>query len=57
MFRDDVEPKWEHPANAKGGSWLIVLPQQARKTLVDRYWLNTVRQAFPLLHQDLLIAL
>lgn len=25
LFKADITPSWEHPANAKGGRWVIVL--------------------------------
>jgi translation initiation factor 4E len=43
LFRADVEPKWEHPANAKGGRWTITVPSQAgRKQFLDKAWLHAV---------------
>jgi len=37
LFRRGVEPKWEDPANAKGGKWTILL--QKKPGLIDKYWL------------------
>jgi len=37
LFKDNIEPKWEHPANEKGGKWTIIIGKT--KGLLDRYWL------------------
>mmetsp|Transcript_6077 Transcript_6077/g.10428 ORF Transcript_6077/g.10428 Transcript_6077/m.10428 type:complete len:197 (+) Transcript_6077:116-706(+) len=42
LFRSNIEPKWEDPANANGGRWTITVAQSGRKTLIDQYWLKTV---------------
>jgi translation initiation factor 4E len=43
LFRADVEPKWEHPANAKGGRWTITVPSQVgRKQFLDKAWMHAV---------------
>jgi translation initiation factor 4E len=43
LFKHDIEPKWEDVANAKGGKWTVVVPQQSgRLQLIDKHWLNSV---------------
>jgi len=40
LFKKGIEPKWEDPANAKGGRWTIII--QKTKGTVDRMWLYMV---------------
>ncbi len=43
LFRADVDPKWEHPANAKGGRWSVTVSSQSgRKQFLDKAWLYAV---------------
>ncbi|CAO1618960.1 unnamed protein product [Sympodiomycopsis kandeliae] len=43
LFKDNVKPMWEDPANAKGGKWVISFPQQhTNPALLDRSWMWTV---------------
>jgi len=37
LFKNGIEPKWEDPANAKGGKWTIIV--QKTKGLLDKMWL------------------
>eukprot|EP01125_Pyxidicula_operculata_P021010 TRINITY_DN792_c0_g1_i1.p1 TRINITY_DN792_c0_g1~~TRINITY_DN792_c0_g1_i1.p1 ORF type:complete len:209 (-),score=22.64 TRINITY_DN792_c0_g1_i1:348-974(-) len=39
LFKEGIEPKWEDPANAKGGKWTVTFKKS--DTLND-YWLYTV---------------
>ncbi|KYQ92672.1 eukaryotic translation initiation factor 4E [Tieghemostelium lacteum] len=39
LFKDDIEPKWEHTSNIKGGKWVAVLKD---KSINDKLWLQTV---------------
>jgi translation initiation factor 4E len=41
LFKTGIEPKWEDPANGKGGQWTITLPPKMRKD-VDQLWLFTL---------------
>lgn len=36
LFKKDIKPMWEDPANTKGGQWVIRL----RKNQLDRSWEN-----------------
>jgi len=42
LFKENVEPKWEDPANNKGGKWIINMPTKNRASELDRLWLWTV---------------
>jgi translation initiation factor 4E len=44
LFKDGIEPKWEDPKNANGGSWTCNAPRtpNGRATL-DAWWLHAVR--------------
>jgi len=37
LFKKGIEPKWEDPANDKGGKWTIII--QKTKGMLDRMWL------------------
>jgi len=37
LFKDGIEPKWEDPANEKGGKWTAIIQKQ--KGVLDRLWL------------------
>lgn len=41
LFKEGIEPKWEHEANAKGGKWVFVVPKQ-RLDMLDKLWLWAV---------------
>lgn len=41
LFKDNIEPKWEHPANHQGGACLVNLPDKDLK-LVEDAWMNLV---------------
>ncbi|KAF8064643.1 EIF4E1 [Scenedesmus sp. PABB004] len=43
LFKDGIEPKWEDPMNAHGGSWVANAPRtpNGRATL-DAWWLHAV---------------
>lgn len=43
LFKDGIEPQWEHPANANGGHLQIQLkPNTVTGPQMDEYWNNTV---------------
>jgi len=37
LFKSGIEPKWEDPANEKGGKWTVIIQKQ--KGVLDRMWL------------------
>lgn len=39
LFKTDIKPMWEDPANRKGGKWMI----RVRKGIASRYWEDLVR--------------
>ncbi|GAM21844.1 hypothetical protein SAMD00019534_050190 [Acytostelium subglobosum LB1] len=39
LFKEDIEPKWEHEANKRGGKWSIATRD---RTAMDNQWLQTV---------------
>jgi len=41
LFKENIEPKWEDPANEQGGKWIINLPTKSRNQL-DKLWLWTL---------------
>lgn len=43
LFKGNIKPMWEDPANAKGGKWVINFSQAAtHPALLDRSWVWTV---------------
>jgi len=42
LFKEHIEPKWEDPANAVGGKWIIPIPTKARGEGLDKLWLWTI---------------
>jgi translation initiation factor 4E len=42
LFKDGVEPKWEDPANSKGGKWVVSISRSFRQTKLDNMWLWTI---------------
>lgn len=42
FFKENIEPKWEDSANAKGGKWVVTIPSKARSSSLDRLWLWTL---------------
>jgi hypothetical protein len=43
LFKDGIEPKWEDPKNAHGGSWNCSAPRtQNGKQVLDSWWLHAV---------------
>jgi translation initiation factor 4E len=40
LFKDGIDPKWEHPGNEKGGKWQVLVPRQSGKT--DSSWLYSL---------------
>lgn len=47
LFKDDIEPMWEDPANKKGGRWLFTLPKSGNTKaqhpqLLDNLWLEVL---------------
>ena len=41
LFKTGIAPKWEDPANAKGGKWAIETDKKGRSYL-DSTWLETL---------------
>jgi len=39
LFKDGIEPKWEDPANARGGKWIVQVKVTQRSTLLNQLWL------------------
>jgi len=37
LFKKGISPKWEDPANEKGGKWTLII--QKSKALLDKLWL------------------
>jgi len=42
IFKEHIEPKWEDPANAKGGKWTVSIPPKNRASNLDQMWLWTI---------------
>lgn len=43
LFKDGIEPKWEDPRNAHGGSWTCNAPRAPNsKGTLDAWWLHAV---------------
>lgn len=42
IFKEFIEPKWEDPANSKGGKWTVSIPPKSRNSALDQMWLWTV---------------
>lgn len=42
IFKEHIEPKWEDPANSKGGKWTVSVPPKSRGSTLDQMWLWTV---------------
>lgn len=42
IFKEHIEPKWEDPANAKGGKWTVTIPPKSRVSSLDQMWLWTI---------------
>mmetsp|Transcript_26247 Transcript_26247/g.36964 ORF Transcript_26247/g.36964 Transcript_26247/m.36964 type:complete len:216 (+) Transcript_26247:167-814(+) len=38
LFKENIEPKWEHTANQHGGKWVVIVKTQ----LFDKQWLWSV---------------
>ncbi|KAF2074848.1 hypothetical protein CYY_003836 [Polysphondylium violaceum] len=39
LFKEDIEPKWEHESNRKGGKWVVMVKDKSR---CDNQWLQSV---------------
>ena len=39
LFKTGIEPKWEDPANARGGKWTVPSAKTAKAQL-DEQWLH-----------------
>ncbi|EGC30364.1 hypothetical protein DICPUDRAFT_41544 [Dictyostelium purpureum] len=39
LFKDDIEPKWEHESNKRGGKWFVMVKDKSR---CDNQWLQSV---------------
>jgi hypothetical protein len=45
LFKDGIQPKWEDPKNAHGGSWNCLAPRTPNsKGVLDAWWLHAVRR-------------
>jgi len=42
LFRDNVKPEWEYPANATGGHFQMMLNYKVGPAQIDEYWNNLV---------------
>lgn len=42
IFKDGVSPEWEHPQNASGGHFQMMLKPQLGGGQIDEYWNNIV---------------
>lgn len=40
LFKNNIRPMWEDPANANGGRWILSIQQQLNN--LDELWLNVV---------------
>jgi translation initiation factor 4E len=40
LFKENIEPKWEHAENVKGGKWIVTIKGQ--KDQLDKMWLWAV---------------
>ncbi|CAG7847838.1 SubName: Full=Related to translation initiation factor eIF-4E {ECO:0000313/EMBL:CCA77871.1} [Serendipita indica DSM 11827] len=45
LFKEDIIPAWEDPANKDGGKWSIQLPKEKNRNNVDKMWLFTMLAA------------
>eukprot|EP01128_Nolandella_sp_AFSM9_P004515 TRINITY_DN203_c1_g1_i1.p1 TRINITY_DN203_c1_g1~~TRINITY_DN203_c1_g1_i1.p1 ORF type:complete len:301 (+),score=92.02 TRINITY_DN203_c1_g1_i1:131-1033(+) len=41
LFKEGIEPKWEDPANARGGKWVLQIKTK-KKTQINQFWLWSV---------------
>jgi translation initiation factor 4E len=41
IFREGMEPAWEHASNIEGGKFVLTLSKKDSKTKLDEYWLYT----------------
>lgn len=46
LFKDDIIPAWEDPANKHGGKWSVQFPRDKTRNQIDAMWLNTVSKRF-----------
>lgn len=42
LFKEGIMPKWEDPANDKGGKWVMQSSSQRRGKMFDGIWITTV---------------
>jgi len=40
LFKENIEPKWEHAENSKGGKWIVTV--KGKKEQLDKMWLWAV---------------
>lgn len=45
LFKEDIIPAWEDPANKNGGKWSVQLPKEKTKGHIDQMWLYTMLAA------------
>ncbi|TRY63576.1 hypothetical protein TCAL_10342 [Tigriopus californicus] len=38
VFKSNIKPMWEDPANKKGGKWTLTLDKRFRYQMLDEYW-------------------
>jgi translation initiation factor 4E len=41
LFKKDIKPMWEDPANMRGGKWILSV-KGGDKSVLDQYWENLV---------------
>ncbi|KAL6951050.1 hypothetical protein ACO0QE_000342 [Hanseniaspora vineae] len=52
LFRNDIRPEWEDPANSKGGKWSVFI-SDSKKPVLDELWLKLMLSAIgELLEED-----
>lgn len=42
LFRENIQPLWEHECNKNGGTWVISSHQSKRHTHLGRMWLEII---------------
>ncbi|KDQ13700.1 hypothetical protein BOTBODRAFT_365883 [Botryobasidium botryosum FD-172 SS1] len=45
LFKENIIPAWEDPANKDGGKWSIQLPKDKNRANIDKMWLFTMLSA------------
>ena len=42
IFKHGIKPMWEDPENKAGGKWVLTVPKQRNRSIVDSWWMNIV---------------